>query len=193
MTSSLTRDLEAITAWGRNNLVQFNASKTQYCTLTNKKRLCARSVSMDGRVLPKSHSFRLVGVQITEDLIWHENISSIAVAAGKKLGYLFRAKKYFSPHDLLTLLGTLSHRRAVGDLALFYRYTNGLCSSDLSSMMPPRDVPARQTRLTLATGRYDRSFVPRVSRLWNNLQEEAFLSSINLRQFKNRTNKISLG
>ncbi|CAH1979320.1 unnamed protein product [Acanthoscelides obtectus] len=250
-TSSLTRDLEAITAWGRNNLVQFNASKTQYCTLRNKKRPSAHTVSMDGRVLPKSHSFRLVGVQITEDLIWHEHISSIAAAAGKKLGYLFRAKKYFSPHDLLTLykaqirpsleycshiwgaaapttlsmldavqrravrqfddssltdsLGTLSHRRAVGDLALFYRYTNGLCSSELSSMMPPRDVPARQTRLTSAshpnrvklrtsrTGRYDRSFVPRVSRLWNKLREEVFPSSTNLRQFKNRINKISLG
>ncbi|CAH2012486.1 unnamed protein product [Acanthoscelides obtectus] len=238
-TSSLTRDLEAITAWGRNNLVQFNASKTQYCTLTNKKRPSAH------------HSFRLVGVQITEDLIWHEHISSIAAAAGKKQGYLFRAKKYFSPHDLLTLykaqikpsleycshiwgaaapttlsmldavqrravrliddssltdsLGTLSHRRAVGDLALFYRYTNGLCSSELSSMMPPRDVPARQTRLTSAshpnrvklrtsrTSRYDRSFVPRVSRLWNKLREEAFPSSTNLRQFKNRINKVSLG
>ncbi|CAH2021942.1 unnamed protein product [Acanthoscelides obtectus] len=72
-------------------------------------------------------------------------------------------------------------------------------------MMPPRDVPARQIRLTSAshpnrvklrtsrTGRYDRSFVPRVSRLWNNLREEAFPSSTNLRQFKNRINKISLG
>ncbi|CAH2014869.1 unnamed protein product, partial [Acanthoscelides obtectus] len=185
-------------------------------------------------LLPRSHSFRLVGVQITEDLIWHEHVSSIAAAAGKKLGYLFRAKKYFSPHDLLILykaqirpsleycshvwgaaalttlsmldavqrrvirliddssltdsLGTLSHRPAVGDLALFYRYTNGFCSSDLSSMMPPRDVPARHTRLTLE------SHPNRlVSRLWNNLQEEAFPSSTNLRQFKNRINKISLG
>ncbi|CAH1955787.1 unnamed protein product [Acanthoscelides obtectus] len=166
------------------------------------------------------------------------------LSAGKKLGYLFRPKKYFSSHDLLTLckaqirnsleycshvwgaaasttlsildavqrravrliddssltdsLGTLSHRRAVGDLDLFYRYTNGLCSSQLSRMMPPRNMPARQTRLTLAshpnrvelrkstTGRYDRSFVPRVLRVWNNLQEEAFPSSTNLRQFENR-------
>ncbi|CAH2001397.1 unnamed protein product [Acanthoscelides obtectus] len=236
-TSSLTRDLETITAWGRNNLVQFDASKTQYCSLTNKKQPSAHPISMDGRVMPKSHTFRLVGVQITEDLIWHEHISSIAAAAGKNLGYLFRAKKYFSPHDLLTLykaqirpsleycsqvwgaaapttlfmldavqrrairliddssltdsFGTLSHRRGVGDLALFYRYTNGLCSSELSSMMPSRDVPARQTRLTLAShpnrvelrtsrsGRYNRSFVPRVLRLWNSLQEEAFPSSTN--------------
>ncbi|CAH2010986.1 unnamed protein product [Acanthoscelides obtectus] len=85
--------------------------------------------------------------------------------------------------------------RRVGDLALFYRYTNGLCSSELSSMMPPPDVPARQTCLTLAsnpnrvelrtsrTGRCDHSFVPR----------EAFPSSTNLGQLKNRIHKSSLG
>nr|CAH7731673.1 unnamed protein product [Callosobruchus chinensis] len=36
-------------------------------------------------------------------MIWHEHLSSIATAAGKKLGYLFRARKYFSPSNLLTL------------------------------------------------------------------------------------------
>ncbi|CAH1972377.1 unnamed protein product [Acanthoscelides obtectus] len=229
-TFYLTRDLEAIAAWGRNNLVQFNASKTQYCTLTNKKRPSAHPVSMDGRVLPKSHSFRLVEVQITEDLIWHEHISSIAAAAGNKLRYLFRAEKYFSPHDLLTLykgqirssleysshvwraaapttlfmldaaqrravrliddssltdsLGTLSHRRDVGHLALFYHYTNGHCSSELSSIarLTLASHPDRVELRTSRTGRYDRSFLP--PRLWNNLQEEPFPSSTNLRQFK---------
>nr|CAH7743455.1 unnamed protein product [Callosobruchus chinensis] len=36
-------------------------------------------------------------------MIWHEHVSSIATAAGKKLGYLFRARQYFSPSNLLTL------------------------------------------------------------------------------------------
>nr|CAH7757052.1 unnamed protein product [Callosobruchus chinensis] len=36
-------------------------------------------------------------------MIWHEHISSIATAAGKKLRYLFRARKYFSPTNLLAL------------------------------------------------------------------------------------------
>nr|CAH7718999.1 unnamed protein product [Callosobruchus chinensis] len=36
-------------------------------------------------------------------MIWHEYVSSIATAAGKKLRYLFRARKYFSPPNLLTL------------------------------------------------------------------------------------------
>nr|CAH7740512.1 unnamed protein product [Callosobruchus chinensis] len=35
--------------------------------------------------------------------MWHEDVPSIATAAGKKLGYLFRSRKYFSPFNLLTL------------------------------------------------------------------------------------------
>nr|CAH7724361.1 unnamed protein product [Callosobruchus chinensis] len=103
-------------------------------------------------------------------MIWHEYVSPIATAAGKKLGYLFRARKYFSTSNLLTLykaqtspsleycphiwgaaapttlpildaiqrrasrligvpaltchLQPLYHRRAVGDLSLFYLYNS---------------------------------------------------------------------
>nr|CAH7756133.1 unnamed protein product [Callosobruchus chinensis] len=63
-------------------------------------------VQMNNQVLPRSHSFKLLGVSTTENMIWHEHVSSIATAAGKKLGYLFRARKYFSPSNLLTLYKT---------------------------------------------------------------------------------------
>nr|CAH7731559.1 unnamed protein product [Callosobruchus chinensis] len=155
-------------------------------------------------------------------MIWHERVSSIATAAGKKLGYLFRARKYFSPSNLLTLykaqikpsleyyshiweaaapttlsildavqkrsiqpirdpaltchLQPLSHQRAVGDFSLFYRYSNGFFSSELTSIIPSLSKPARWTRGTSSshpraivlhtsrTERYDRTFVSRVSR-----------------------------
>nr|CAH7731981.1 unnamed protein product [Callosobruchus chinensis] len=172
-------------------------------------------------------------------MIWHEHVSSIATAAGKKLffiteqiakaelGYLFRSRKYFSPSNLLTLYKAqirpsleycshiwgaaapntlsildavqrrairligdlalachfqpLSHRSAVGNLSLFYRYSNGFCSSELTSIIPPLSKPARCTRgnssshpkavvlHTSRTERYDRTFIPRVSRAWNGL------------------------
>nr|CAH7750868.1 unnamed protein product [Callosobruchus chinensis] len=135
-------------------------------------------------------------------MIWHEHVSLIATAAGKKLGYLFRARKYFSPSNLLTLykaqirpsqeycshiwgaaapttlsildavqrrairligdpalawhLQPLSHRRAVGGLSLFYCYSNGFCSSELTCMIPSLSKPARCTRELLLTPR--RSF-----------------------------------
>nr|CAH7758775.1 unnamed protein product [Callosobruchus chinensis] len=45
-------------------------------------------------------------------------------------------------------LQPLSHRRAVGDLSLFYPYSNGFCSSELTSIIPPHSKPARCTRGT---------------------------------------------
>nr|CAH7723603.1 unnamed protein product [Callosobruchus chinensis] len=36
-------------------------------------------------------------------MIWHEHVLSIATAAGKKLRYLFKARKYFSLSNVLTL------------------------------------------------------------------------------------------
>nr|CAH7741131.1 unnamed protein product [Callosobruchus chinensis] len=82
--ASHPKDLEAITAWGLKNMVEFNASKNQYCTLSKQ---------------PGSAK-KLLGVSIRENIIWHEHVSSIATAAEKKL---FRTRKYFSPSNLLTL------------------------------------------------------------------------------------------
>nr|CAH7731962.1 unnamed protein product [Callosobruchus chinensis] len=133
----------------------------------------------------------------------------------KKLGYLFRARKYFSPSNFLTLykaqirpsleycshiwgavtpttfsifdavqrrairlngdtaltchLQPLSHKRAVGDISLFYQYSNELCSFRASH---PKAVVLHASR----TERYDRTFVPRVSRAWNGLPGDDLLN-----------------
>nr|CAH7768118.1 unnamed protein product [Callosobruchus chinensis] len=101
--ASLSKDLEDITAWGLKNMVEFNASKTQYCTLSNKRCPSKHSVLMNNQALPRGHSFKLLGVSITKNVMWHEHVSSSSTATGRKLGYLFRARKYFSPSNLLTL------------------------------------------------------------------------------------------
>nr|CAH7712931.1 unnamed protein product [Callosobruchus chinensis] len=164
-------------------------------------------------------------------MIWHEHVSSIAAVAGKKLAYLFRARKYFLPSNLLTLykaqirpsleycshiwgaaapttlsilIDPLSHRRAVGDLSLFYRYSNGFCSSELTSIIPPLSKPARCTHGTssshpmavvLHTSRtegYDRTFVHRVSRAWNGLPGDVLVDPVSVGLFKSRVNKLPL-
>nr|CAH7740510.1 unnamed protein product [Callosobruchus chinensis] len=53
-----------------------------------------------------------------------------------------------APTTLSILDALLSHRCAVGDLSLFYRYSNGFCSSELTSIIPPLSKPARCTRGT---------------------------------------------
>nr|CAH7730054.1 unnamed protein product [Callosobruchus chinensis] len=59
-----------------------------------------------------------------------------------------RAIRLIGDPALTCHLQPLSHRCAVGDLSLFYRYSNGFCSSELTSIIPPRSRPARCTRGT---------------------------------------------
>nr|CAH7745616.1 unnamed protein product [Callosobruchus chinensis] len=147
-------------------------------------------------------------------MIWHERVSSIATAAGKKLGYLFRIRpslEYCShiwgsaaPTTLSRLDAPLSHRRAVGDLSHFYRYSNGFCSSELTAIIPPLSKPARCTRGTSSshpkavvlhtsrTERYDRDSIQRVSRAWDGLPGDVLVEPASVGLFKSRVNKLPL-
>nr|CAH7763575.1 unnamed protein product [Callosobruchus chinensis] len=59
-----------------------------------------------------------------------------------------RAGRLIGDPALTCHLQPLSHRRAVGDISLFYRYSNGFCSSEVTSIIPPLSKPARCTRGT---------------------------------------------
>nr|CAH7714146.1 unnamed protein product [Callosobruchus chinensis] len=59
-----------------------------------------------------------------------------------------RAIRLLGDPALTCHLQPLFHRRAVGDLSLFYRYSNGFCSSELTSIIPLLVKPARCTRRT---------------------------------------------
>nr|CAH7740756.1 unnamed protein product [Callosobruchus chinensis] len=101
-------------------------------------------------------------------------------------------------------LQPLSHWRAVGDLSLFYHYSNGFCSSELTTIILPLSKPARCTRGTSSprpkavvlhtsrTERYDRNFIPRVSRAWNGLPADVLLEPASVGLFKSRVNKLPL-
>ena len=45
----------------------------------------------------------MLGVSVASDLSWNEHISSVAKSAARKIGFLFRSKRFFTPLHLLTL------------------------------------------------------------------------------------------
>ena len=184
-------------------------------------------------------------------LTWKPHINSIAKHASQKLGFLSRARGYFSPFQLLTIyksqirpsleycshvwggapksslhlldrvqskairlinnpdltnsLQSLSHRRLVTDLSIFYRYFHGHWSQDIKNIIP--DHPVRRVRttrnstyshpfqVTLPNPRtlsHKSSFIPRTSQLWNSLPPTTFPESYNLSSFKSNINKLDL-
>ena len=112
-----------------------------------------------------------------------------------------KAFRLISSPPLTSALLSLSLRRRVASLSLFYRYYFGRCSLELQSCVPPPLVRTRSTRqashahpfsVTLSQSRIDRfsrSFFPSTSRLWNNLPEMVFPAEYNLPVFKSRVNR----
>nr|CAH7718830.1 unnamed protein product [Callosobruchus chinensis] len=160
------------------------------------------------------HSFgeaQVVALDISKafDQLWHASLLN-KLPCWEKLGYLFRIRpslEYCShiwgaaaPNTSSILDAPLSHWRTVGDLSLYYRYTNGFCSSELTSIIPPLSKPARCTRGTSSshpravvlhaskTERYDRTFIPRVSRAWNELPGDVLVEPASVGLFKSRVN-----
>nr|CAH7727180.1 unnamed protein product [Callosobruchus chinensis] len=113
-----------------------------------------------------------------------------------------RAIRLIGDPDLTFHLQPLSYRRAVGDFSPFYRYSNGFCSSKLTSIIPPLCKPARGTLGTSSsnpkavvlhtsrTERYNRTFGPRVSRAWNGLPGDALIEPVRVGLVKSRVNKL---
>nr|CAH7761706.1 unnamed protein product [Callosobruchus chinensis] len=116
-----------------------------------------------------------------------------------------RAIRLIGDPALTCHLQPLSHRRrrAVGDLLLFYWYSNGFCSSELTSIIPPLSKPTCTRRTcsshsravvlhTPRTERYDRTFVPRVTRACSGLPGDVLVEPVSVGLFKSRVNKLPL-
>nr|CAH7758083.1 unnamed protein product [Callosobruchus chinensis] len=181
---------------------------------------------MNNQALLRSRSYKLLGVNITENMTWHVQPNLLTLykaqtrlsleycshiwraAASTTLSILDavqrRAIRLIDDPTLTCDLQPHVQRRAVGDLSLFYRYSNGACSSELTFIIPPLTEPARCTcesssshtkAVVLDTSRteqYDRTFVPRMSRARNGLPSDVFIEPASDDLFKSRVNKLPL-
>ena len=95
---------QIILDWGTKNLVQFNASKTQSCSLSHKKSTNIHPIFMNGTSLLNKESFDIVGVVFEHNHSWHGHNTSIVTPAAKKLGFLFRDWRYFRSVNSLRIL-----------------------------------------------------------------------------------------
>ena len=98
-------------------------------------------------------------------------------------------------YELSAALHTLSHRRNVASLCLFYKYYYRKCSSELADLVPPKRVTIRSTRYSermhrhavncprCRTKYYGSSFFPRTAAIWNSLSDECFPSDYDLTAF----------
>nr|CAH7746209.1 unnamed protein product [Callosobruchus chinensis] len=110
----------------------------------------------------------------------------------------------------LTILDAVQRRaiRLIGDPALTchlqslsHQHSNGFCSSELSSIIPPFIEPARCSRgsssshpkaVVLHTSRTEWYNIPGMSRAWNGLPGDVFIEPESVVLFKSGVNKLPL-
>ena len=101
VVSSMNEDLYVIMKWGERNSVNFNASKTQLCEISRlKHKVIEKEITFALTPLKKNSSVRLLGLNISSNLLWHDHIMDIAKQAAKKIGFLYRCKSFFNAHQL---------------------------------------------------------------------------------------------
>ena len=99
----LERDLNDIVEWGNRWLVTFNATKTKLLSFNRHRDPLLVPVKMSSTELHEETSFRLLGLTFTPTMDWKPYIQSIAKAASRKVGSLFRAQRFLSPESILYL------------------------------------------------------------------------------------------
>ena len=193
---------------------------------------------MSGHELVISSSFTQLGLSVSSNLSWKTHIHSTAKHASQKLGFLSRARGFFSPSQLLTIyksqihptleysshvwggaprsslhlldkvqskairlinnpsltksLQSLSHRRLVADLPIFYRFFHGNCSLEIKSFISDPLTHVRPTRsstqshpfqVSISNPRtlsHKSSFIPITCQHWNTLPSTSSTESYNL-------------
>ncbi|CAG9813541.1 unnamed protein product [Phaedon cochleariae] len=76
---------------------------TQASLFSRKADLTVPNISMSGVTIPLKTSIPLLGITISNNLSWENHVRSIAKSASQKLGFLFRARSYFTSSQLLMI------------------------------------------------------------------------------------------
>ena len=107
--SLLSNGLTVIEKWGKDNLVSFNQSKAKQAVISRKRNQNFPPVLMNGVKLDTSASFTQLGRSLSSNLNWKTHIHSLAKHASQKLGFLARARGFFSSSHLLSIYKSQIH------------------------------------------------------------------------------------
>ena len=93
----ITSDLSRISNWGRENMVVFNVSKTQFLHLSTPHNLPHNyDIFFENTQLKPSSFLNILSVSFSRDLSWKDRITSLSKQASERLGVLRRLRDFFT-------------------------------------------------------------------------------------------------
>ena len=183
--SLLSNDLTVIEKWGKDNPVSFNQSKTKQAVISRKRNQNFPAVFMNGDELDTSASFTQLGLSLSSNLTWKTHIHSLAKHASQKLGFLARARGFFSSSHLLSIyksqirpsLEYCSHvwgGAPKSTLCLLDKVQSKAISSIRTTRSSTHSHPFQVSLPNPRTLSHKSSFIPRTCNLRNVLPSSSF-------------------
>ena len=84
----LQNDSAALHWWSENNALQLNPQKCQVMCISRRKNKPSPEYFVSNTKFSTATSLRLLGVQISSDFTWNEQVSSVTKKCNKLLGFL---------------------------------------------------------------------------------------------------------
>lgn len=106
LVNELNGVLDLISKWGTDNLVEFNAKKTQVCVFSTKKSPFLTLPTLQGTTLTLQSNITMLGMDVRSDLNPKTYIESVIKTASRKLGVLNKVRRFFTPIQLCLLYKT---------------------------------------------------------------------------------------
>lgn len=93
----LQDDLTLIQNWCSTWLMQLNVSKCKFMHVTRKKHLLLFPYMINNFMLAQVESYRYLGLEITDNLSWSKDITSLSASIFRSLGFVRRSLTFASP------------------------------------------------------------------------------------------------
>ncbi len=91
--AKINRDLESLSNWAAQWRVNYNATKTVYMIVSNKKNnVVYPNLYLNGQILTKVTSHKHLGITLTKDMSWNLHIDAIIKKAAGRLSGIRRIR-----------------------------------------------------------------------------------------------------
>ena len=103
----INRDLERLSSWATQWLVQFNPTKTKYLIFSKKlERRAYPPLYLQNKRLVEVEQHKHLGLTLNNKLTWEDHISRVCTEAGKRLSVIKRLPSNITPFTKLQLYKT---------------------------------------------------------------------------------------
>ncbi len=104
----INRDLESLSYWAAQWRVNFNATKTVYMIMSNKKNPTVYpDLTLNGQVITRVTSHKHLGITLTKDMSWNLHIDAIIKKAASRLSGIRRIRFLITRKARVTLYNAL--------------------------------------------------------------------------------------